>query len=700
MIPEPNIGHGSGRPSDSARLRANNPDKQHSQAPETTVLEIAVVTDSPSFFGHLEGNSRCRFTVFKLESDLLFLTEITFPRRFDCLLVDIRTRQQALLTTLAGCSPELPVLVLTDDSVTFEPGYPFNCPVINIIHAAELQNTELTVFSRRVVETIKLFKRPLDLDHRQHPISQAFQQIVDNSSDWIIVKDLEHRFVFVPDMFCETAKHSMSEIIGHNDLEIGSSERDVFGDPESQWAGFWSQDDAVTSTGLTSIEDAPNWQVFNSDIRHKQTYRVPLINAYGNVYALLVCVKDITEQSQNERLLNERTEMLQQVTSEKKKTEEHKDIAESAVEAKNRFLAAASHDLRQPLHAMGLFLDVLNSRLSKEEDLALMSKLKESTSTLYAMFSSLLDISRLDAGVVVPDIVDVDVTTCCSVLESEYRQIASEKGLRFDYDVEPGWARTDPMLCSRIVRNLVDNAFENTQSGSIGLSAHRQDDSIVITVSDTGCGIEADELENIFKEYHKPASKREGPGIGLGLAIVHRLCNLLDIKVAVESVIDQKTRFTLNIPAGKALNTTPAAEPQPPPVENANPDDRQLVLVIDDEETILQGTQSVLDLHGYQAVIANSMDAAFERLAELSKLPDVIVADYELGHERNGIATVNAIRKETGHNIPAILVTGHTSEELKADADSMDCLLLHKPVKALELLAAVRKSGELSKLNP
>lgn len=677
-------------------MRTNTPDNQKT---DPARLNIAVITDTPSFFNHLERNPACRFTAFRIESDLMFLTELTFPRRFDCLLIDIRSRQKVLLTTLAECAPELPVLVVTDDSVEFEPGYPFNCPVINIIHTAELENRQLTVFSRRIIDTIRLFKRPLDLEHRQHPISKAFQQIIDNSSDWIIVKDLEHRFVCVPDMFCETTKHSRSEIIGHNDLEIGTSKHDVFGDPESQWAGFWAQDDAVTSTGITSIEDTPEWQAFNSEIRHKQTYRVPLVNAYGSVYALLVCVKDITEQSQNERLLNERTEMLQQVTIEKQKTEEHKDMAESAVEAKNRFLAAASHDLRQPLHAMGLFLDVLNSRLSKEEDLALMSKLKESTATLYAMFSSLLDISRLDAGVVIPDIVDVDVISCCNALESEYRQIASKKGLRFNYEVEPGWVRTDPMLCSRIVRNLVDNAFENTSSGSVSLSARRDDESVVVTVSDTGCGIEAHELDDIFKEYHKPASKREGAGIGLGLAIVHRLCQLLEIKISVESVVGQRTRFTLTIPAGEAHNITTTAELHTTPANHDRNENSQLVLVIDDEETILQGTKSVLDLHGYHTVIANSTDAAFDRLAELNNLPDIIVADYELGRDRNGIDTISQIRKETGHNIPAILVTGHTSEELKAEAHDMDCVLLHKPVKALELLAAVQRSSELPHLS-
>ena len=162
------------------------------------------------------------------------------------------------------------------------------------------------------------------------PIFSAIQALVDYSSDWIIVKDLDHRFLLVSDAFAEEAGLSSDEIIGKNDLEIGNTPIEVFGDPETGWKGFWPQDDEVTRSGILSVEDNPNWTLYSDTPRYKRTLRVPLTNENGEVYALLVCCQDITEQKQNEVMLRERTEMLARVTSEKKKADDNRRVADGA----------------------------------------------------------------------------------------------------------------------------------------------------------------------------------------------------------------------------------------------------------------------------------------------------------------------------------------------------------------------------------
>lgn len=608
------------------------------------------------------------------------------PANTACLIADIRCTQQSLLNNLALLDVKLPTLALSDNTTSFAAGYPFGCDVMGLVHIDEFLGSETLLLQRRIAEAVRLFQAPISLGIPGNPVTHAFQQVVDNSSDWFIVKDLQHRFVIVPERFSDLKNMALEDIIGKNDLEIGSSEYDVFGDEETGWQGFWKQDDAVTSTGEITIEDSSEWKHINPAAHCKFTQRVPLRNRQGDIYGLLVCVKDISEQVHKEKLLSERTEMLEQMTIEKQRSEHHQKTAEAAVAAKNRFLAAASHDLRQPLHAMGLFLDVLESRLSGGEELQLMGKLKESTSALYTMFSSLLDISRLDAGVVQPELAHTNMLELCSALQNEFHQHAVSKGLEFHCNIDACHVHTDATMCARIVRNLLRNALENTWTGSVTLNVKTLENAVRVEIIDTGCGIESENLANIFKEYFPNKTKGGEGRIGLGLAIVERMCDLLEIAIGVSSEPGKGSVFTLTLPKG---DVSQWQAPVTGKLQQLSGNIR--VLVLDDEETILEGTRSVLDLNGCKTMVASSTDRAFEVLAGSDSLPDIIVADYELGSRETGVAAISQIRHETGQRIPAILVTGDTSYARQCDARDHGLTILHKPIESAALLQAIRK---------
>ena len=405
------------------------------------------------------------------------------------------------------------------------------------------------------------------------------------------------------------------------------------------------------------------------------------------MYALLVCAQDITEQKQNERMLRDRTEMLSRVTREKQNADKHRITAEQAVRTKNKFLAAASHDLRQPLHAMGLFLDVLESRMTGQEDLDLMKKLKQSTVSLNNLFNSLLDISRLDAGVVEPQEDHIPAMRLFDSLCEDFRHQAAEKSLHFVGSADDAILRSDFVLLSRIVRNLVVNAIDNTVTGSVNLTCQRgSDNRHLILVTDTGPGIPADEHARIFEEFHQVSSDQghSGKGIGLGLAIVKRLCELLSIEIAIESTVGKGTCFVLRIPAGESDKVVFEDIPQ-----NTFSLHGLTILILDDDISIREGMEALLQVYGCKTYAAGSLDEVFEQLSNAAPEPDLIMADYELGLDATGDKLVATLRKELGRNIPAVLITGDTSIIPEKNSTLGDLPVLHKPIKPDEMVATI-----------
>ena len=359
-----------------------------------------------------------------------------------------------------------------------------------------------------------------------------------------------------------------------------------------------------------------------------------------------------------------------------------KERAERANEIKTRFLAAASHDLRQPLHAMGLFVDALDARIRFPEVRRIMDNLKLSTESLKGLLNSMLDISKLDAGTLKPDVSDINLSLLLDQLALEFGPQAASKGLKLRIRACDAWVRSDPIMLARILRNLLTNAIRYTQTGGVLVGCRSCDDNIRIEIHDTGPGIPAGEIEHVFEEFYQlenPERDRD-KGLGLGLAIVKRLADLLQHELVVRSHPGKGSTFSITVPVARAA---PHRETQTP----AYRDDLAgaLVVVIDDEAPVRNGMGEVLQGWGCRTVLADSAESALQQLKTANFVPDLIVADYRLREGKTGVEGIKRISTNVGREIPAIIVTGDIAPERMREAKESGYRLLHKPVSAASL---------------
>ncbi|MEO8813372.1 MAG: hybrid sensor histidine kinase/response regulator [Caulobacteraceae bacterium] len=361
-----------------------------------------------------------------------------------------------------------------------------------------------------------------------------------------------------------------------------------------------------------------------------------------------------------------------------------KEIAEEANLAKSRFLAAASHDLRQPVHALSLFVGALRECSLPIAAADIAARMEASVAAMDAMFGALLDISRLDAGVVEVHPVTFDLQAMLERLCGEYAHEADAKGVVLTCRPARAMAHTDPVLAERIVRNLVGNAVRHTRAGRV-LVACRGRATARVEVWDTGPGIPADQRERVFEEYFQlenPQRDRAG-GLGLGLAIVRRLADLLACPVAVRSWPGRGSCFSIDFPrAGAALATRREA-----PLEGVAA--RGLIAVIDDEPAIVAAMRALLTGWGHEVVAAGSGAEMAAALSAAGATPDLIVCDLRLPGEENGIAVIERLRATCGATIPAMLMTGDTAPERLLEAKASGLALLHKPLSPAKLRAAI-----------
>lgn len=362
---------------------------------------------------------------------------------------------------------------------------------------------------------------------------------------------------------------------------------------------------------------------------------------------------------------------------------EEKQIAERAMVAKSRFLAAASHDLRQPLHAMGLFLSALRNREKEPEKMRIIEDMSKSADALNSLFNSLLDVSRLDAEIIEFNPVHVPASRIFDALRAQFEQQAAEKNIALSISVDDHVLFTDVVLLERVLRNLLSNALQYTHSGSISLHCtDRVGGSKLITLADTGMGIPAEFAEDVFSEYYQlnnPARDRS-KGLGLGLAIVRRLCELMDLPLEMESVEGKGTVFRVVVLGGDSLQIVRQARP----TTGLEAKGRR-VLVIDDELQVLQSMRHMLEGWGCEVLLAESARDALKILALSDMAPDIIISDYRLAHDLNGVDAVEAIRESVDLQVPAIVVTGDTSPERLKQVKDTGLQLLHKPVRPDEL---------------
>lgn len=367
------------------------------------------------------------------------------------------------------------------------------------------------------------------------------------------------------------------------------------------------------------------------------------------------------------------------------KTEE----AQQATLAKSRFLAAASHDLRQPLHALSLFIDVLRESKSDHERAILFPRINLSLDALRKLFDALLDVSRLDAKVVKPEISHFDLAELLNTLAEEFASAASGKGLHLQVHARPSIIVSDRLLLERILRNLIGNAIRYTDSGKVLLSARTHGDMVLLQVWDTGIGIPQENQEEVFIEFQQlhNAHRDRTEGLGLGLALVRRLCRLLDHPLELRSQPGKGSVFSIRIPRGSA-NLLVQRETVTPTHSWDLSGHR--VLVIDDERGILDAMQALLSKWGCEVVTAESLTDAIAALARRKITPDVILSDLRLRDASTGIDAIDSLRKQFGASIPGILITGDTAPERIKMAKHSGYELLQKPVLPAHLRRVIQ----------
>jgi signal transduction histidine kinase/CheY-like chemotaxis protein len=364
---------------------------------------------------------------------------------------------------------------------------------------------------------------------------------------------------------------------------------------------------------------------------------------------------------------------------------EKKAEADRANLAKSRFLAAASHDLRQPVHALGLFVAELQTKNVSAPDAKIVAGVEAGVLALSDMLDSMLDISRLEAGVLPAHVVDFCVAGILDRMAAEFEGEARVKGLRFTIVPSNAIVRSDPVLLERIVLNLVANAVRYTNTGRIVLGCRRRNGQLSIQVWDTGIGIPESRRQYIFQEFYQlgnPERDRR-KGLGLGLAIVEGLANLLGHKIELASTCGRGSMFAVDVPFGDpaAVSEAPQAYAAPSGLEHA------FLAIIDDDDLVREGMQGLIAQWGCEAVFAASGDQLLRELD--GRIPDVLICDYRLPRGESGIEVISCVRAACGKSIPALLISGDTSPKLVRAAESAGYPLLHKPVRPAKLRALV-----------
>ena len=361
--------------------------------------------------------------------------------------------------------------------------------------------------------------------------------------------------------------------------------------------------------------------------------------------------------------------------------------AERANKANTAFLAAASHDLRQPVQALALLNGALRRTVSDELALEMIESQQNSLDAMTNLLNSLLDISRLDAGKVEPEFEKFRVQRLVDRLFAEFSRQAQHKGLRFEADTcEQAVIRSDPNLLSEIIQNFVSNAIRYTDKGEVKLACREEDGNMWIDVTDTGIGIDSNQIDEIFLEFHQiknPGMEKEG--FGLGLAIVKRLADLLEHRIHVESDVGNGSTFSICLPIVSQRTASPSRVAQSNDEETTSKVSGMIVLIEDDVK-VANAWGLLLEAEGFRVATAASAKEAAAVVQHLATPPELIISDFHLLDGSTGVEAVAMVREAFKCNIPAFIVTGDTSKMVHDAKSTENCIIVNKPVNTDQLL--------------
>ncbi|KMT57233.1 PAS domain-containing hybrid sensor histidine kinase/response regulator [Pseudomonas fildesensis] len=486
-------------------------------------------------------------------------------------------------------------------------------------------------------------------------------------------------------------------------MMLGQSLREVHSEQHCQRL------DAYVARALAG--ESVTFEFAETNIKNQERYMlrsyVPNMLASGEVVGIFVLIRDITERRRTAEALHQaylhleqrvaqRTseltslndQLLQEIDERRRmesRLREAKLEAEQANLSKTKFLAAVSHDLLQPLNAARLFTSALLERPSE----TLVRNVSNSLEDVENLLGTLVDISKLDAGVIKADIAPFALSELLDNLAAEYTELARSEGLALHFVGCSALVRSDIQLLARILRNLLSNAIRYTYKGRVVLGCRRQHQRLLIQVWDSGMGIAEERLEEIFQEFKRGDVQRpdQDRGLGLGLAIVEKIAGILGHRITVKSWPGKGSMFSVEVPVSA---TAPRSLPQPsmsePMLERLQ---GARVWVLDNDAAICAGMRTLLEGWGCRVVTALSEQDLARQVDNYHAEADLLIADYHLDNDQNGVDAVARINARRGSAIPAMMITANYSNELKLQIRELGHTLMHKPVRPMKLKTAM-----------
>jgi PAS domain S-box-containing protein len=477
---------------------------------------------------------------------------------------------------------------------------------------------------------------------------QRFRALIDATADDIVaLLDSSLRMVIVNERTARGFGRTVEQTVGKRLSEIVPSA--VAEHREGMGRRVLSSGQAIR------FEDQREGRWFDNNV-------CPVIGQNGEPEGVAIFARDITQRKLIEQALAQA-----------------KEEAERANAAKSRFLAAANHDLRQPLQAMSLLIGALSYAQIDDQARGIAADMRETLAVMEGLLNALLDISKLDAGIVIPQERDFLASVFLHQLRNQFKALATEQGVRIRLFSRNDTLHTDPELLERVLHNLVSNAIRHTKRGGILIGCRRRSGRLRIEVWDSGEGIAGDHLGHIFEEFYQLGNPARNvrQGLGLGLAIAKRIAALLGLRLGVRSTVGKGSVFFVDVPLAAAPSMVADAEsaPEPsPPVRGTT------VLVVEDDDQVLLATARLLRLWGYRPVCASNAEEAMALVQEPGLRPSIALVDYQLPGGKNGIQLLDEMTLKLETDMPAVLLTADTAPERLREAQASGYLLLHKPV--------------------